>query len=178
MRPTTVPFFLAALAAMPAMSATPGTPGSTPAVSGPGFAGHWEGAIIRTLGKDETDLALDLAPPQQGGAWTGKITVLLIGVRDRPLHKVVVDGSSLTVEDVDEHGHRVFQGKLSADGNRITGEYKRDERSTPFELDRRTSFRAPAESALTDLSPDAKELKQLFDQDKDKVRLVLLLSPT
>jgi hypothetical protein len=143
----------------------------------PTFAGHWEGAIIRTLGRDETDLTLDLAPGE-GGVWAGKLNILMGGVKDRPLSSVTVDGPGITFVDADEHGQRVYQGKLSADGDRIVGELQRGERTVPFELDRKADFRLPAESELRDLSADSRELRQLFDEDKDKVRMVLLLSPT
>jgi hypothetical protein len=151
------------------------------AAASPGFAGHWEGAIIRTLGRDEIDFTVDLEPPRQaGGVWTGKTSVVLTGVMDRPLDKVVVDGSTIVFEDVPEkgNGRRHYQGKLSEDGSRIIGDYTRDDKTFPFELERRTSSRKPSESELTDLSPDARELKQLFDQEKDTVRVILLLSPT
>jgi hypothetical protein len=168
---------LVLLTTLAAAPATPTTPPAPPA-AGPGFAGHWDGAIIRTLGRDEIDFTLDLEPPRQEVGWTGKMSVLLTGVKDRPLDKVAVDGSTITFEDVAENGRRTFKGKLSDDGSRIVGDYTRGDTSFPFELERRTSYRTPSESELIDLSPDFKELKQLFDQDKDKVRMVLLLSPT
>lgn len=167
----------ALLVLLTALTATPAPPPGHTASSA-GFAGHWDGSIIRTLGRDETDFTLDLEPPRQGGGWTGKMSVLLAGVKDRPLDKVVVDGATITFEEAVENGRRIFKGKLSEDGSRIVGEYTRGETSFPFELERRTSHRTPSESELIDLSPDAKELKQLFNEEKDKVRLILLLSPT
>jgi len=161
------------------LTATPATPEPKAAAAGPEFAGHWEGAIIRTLGRDEVDFTLDLEPPQQaGGVWTGKMSVVLTGAKDKPLDKVVVDDSTILFEEAVEKGHRRFQGRLSEDGGRIVGEYTRDDKKFPFELERRTRSRTPSQGELADLSPDAKELKQMFDQEKDSVRMILLLSPT
>jgi len=164
--------------------ATPPAPAATPAPAAPAqapinakLAGHWEGAVIRTLGKDETDFTIDLAP-QEGGGLSGKMTILMIGMRNKPLDKVTVDGASITFEEANEGARRVFQGKLSDDGERISGELQRGDRKTPFELDRRERAHAPAESELIDLSADSRELRQLFDQEKGTVRVLMLLSPT
>lgn len=145
----------------------------------PSPAGTWGGALLYEREASEVDLLVSLSTKPEGG-WTGALSVPMMGMQERPLSDVAVDGLKVSFVYKDEQGTRAFQGRLSEDGQRITGEYRRGEQTVPFELVRRgsASLRIPSVGELIKLPPDAKDLKSLFDKDKDKVRLLMLLSPT
>lgn len=83
----------------------------------------------------------------------------------------------------------VFRGRLASDGKTLAGAIASGESRTPLAFSRkgpakisrvRIDFESlPAGSnRLTVLSPNSDQLKNAFNRDRSKVRLVALLSPT
>lgn len=139
---------------------------------------HWGGAIINRAGVNEIDFTLRLQRAEDG-TWRAWATTPLVGLENRPLDTITVDGRRITFGFEDEDGARRFEGTLSEEGDRIEGRYVRDGYSVPFELERLDSApEYPRPSTLRPLGADGKELAEQFDDDRDKLRILMLLSPT
>jgi hypothetical protein len=80
-----------------------------------------------------------------------------------------------------------MRGRLGSEPKRIEGTFRHDEKDFPFQLtwagppqiskERRT-FEAAEGELVTALSVGAVELRERFNADVGKTRLMLLLSPT
>lgn len=142
------------------------------ALESPEFLGRWEGLLIVSPAESEIDFSVDL---QRGpeGSLAGTLAIPALNV-NTSLEKVRAEGATLSFEWRDEKGVRVFTGKL-ADGV-IRGKCVRPNSSIPFELAR------PAETskkkAPLEVLEGGAQLQSIFNEDRDQVRLVLLLSPT
>jgi hypothetical protein len=152
--------------------------------------GIWQGWIVYAEGEIELDMLVELAPGEEG-AMGGNIDIPSQRMEFYPLTTVEQDGSQVMLEffrdsERTKNARYLFEGELKDGGSRIegmfTGWYDDDGRNhVPFVLERigdafsprpeRTS--APLE-AMTD---SGTELREDFNQDADKVRLVVLLSP-
>jgi hypothetical protein len=114
-------------------------------------AGHWEGAIVVPSGEMpfEVDLAVD-----GNGALVGTFTNPSERLVGYPLSKASVDGGSITLE-IDtgaDSGPQRFVGKLSADGQAMSGELLVSVYGLPFNF-RRTGaaeIQAPPRSPAID----------------------------
>jgi hypothetical protein len=114
------------------------------------LAGHWEGAIQSPL--EEITVVVDLAPDAAGkiGGTFSSPSQRLNGF---PLHGVSVDGATVKIElKMADPGMRTFDGRLSADGLSITGQFLIDVYAVPFTLKRNGDARiaAPPRSAAVD----------------------------
>jgi len=99
----------------------------------PGPAGHWEGSIDVPSGPFKVIVDIDR---DSGGAWIGDIDLPAQGVKDMPLTGISVTGDSISFNLVAGSGGPKFKGKLSDDGNTISGEFSQGENSFPFTLKR------------------------------------------
>jgi copper chaperone CopZ len=144
-------------------------------------AGHWKGMIISDDEKVEASFHVALL---DGERWVGEIDVPSEGLVDYPL-EVTVEGDSLTMRI----GNAYVLGVVSEDGKSFSGTAWLGDDEVPVALDRvgdpefSETFleleRAAAEpDAVGELSDDASELRQRFNRDVDKVRLVMLLAPS
>jgi copper chaperone CopZ len=143
--------------------------------------GHWKGLIISD--DEEVDASFHVAR-LDGERWVGEIDVPSEGLVDYPL-EVTVNGDSLTMRI----GNAYLIGTVSEDGKSFAGVAWLGDDEAPITLERvgdpefSETFleleRAAADpDAVGELSDDAGELRERFNQDTDKVRLVMLLAPS
>lgn len=168
---------LAAGVALPAAAAERPSP----------LSGLWQGQIVYEPAELELEAVLELAADAQGR---------LVGTVDIPSQEIrYLPVSSVEVEE--DRFHVVFRwpselrgtdapyefvGEVAEGGQVLTGTFIEGENRNPFELRRLGPAGTPrpevAEPPLHDLSADLAELRRAFNEDEDRVRLVLLLSPT
>jgi hypothetical protein len=148
--------------------------------AGHGFEGHWEGAVMVVPGRNEVDVIIELQKIETG--WTGEIAIPNNDLEHYPLKGVTVSGDEVSFRFETADGVRYFTGRLDQDEQVLKGFYKRDEKTMPFEFDRMGKAGAGAAiphqgPELHTLSVGATELRDLFNQDAGKVRLLILVSP-
>ena len=116
----------------------PFTWGATAAVAqeGPGFAGHWVGAIQTPNG--DLGINVDLAVSEEG-VWSGDISIPAQGAVDFALADVVVDGSTVSFRMDGVAGDPTFSGTLSEDGTTISGPFTQGGAELQFILTRQES---------------------------------------
>jgi hypothetical protein len=151
------------------------------------FAGLWAGHVVYRPGSAELELLVELAPGPDGGL-AGTITHPGFDLQYKPLEEFRVDGRDLYFNY--RHYSEVrgpdalyeFEAALSEDGRTLAGEFIETRGRIPFELHRIGDPGTPHPEReprpLADLSDAGAELRQAFNEDRDQVRLILLLSPT
>jgi len=137
-------------------------------------SGHWEGKI--QIPERETAFAVDLA---QGpaGAWIGSLTIKGATAVDVPLTDISVKDATVRFT-ASLPGTTTFEGSLSADASRLTGNVGNVEGAVPFEL-------ARSGEASVKLPPASSALSKDFEgtwegavvADGNTRRIVLKLSP-
>jgi len=160
------------------MALTSGTVRATPA-GPPPFdpAGRWEGAIIVRPGEFEIDLQLTLEPCARQG-WCGRLVLPTDDSAPMEFQDPKVQGRTLSFRTQDAAGTvSSFRGTASSDGQSIEGVITEGQREAPFTLSR-ASGAPPGPSAVDVLSDSGTELRDAFNRNRDKVRLVVILSPT
>lgn len=164
----------------------PAAPGETADAPAPSPAGVWQGAIQYDPGKLEIDILVELAEGPEG-RWAGTIDVLPLGLEYHPLDDVSAEGSRVTFwlnRQSPTAGlvESPFEGKISADGSTIEGEFiEGGQNRHPFVLKRIGEAGEPRpEPQLSELHglSGAVELRRAFNAHRDAVRVVMLLSPT
>ena len=114
------------------------------------LAGHWEGAIQSPL--EEIAVAVDLAAGE-GGKLDGTFSIPSVGLNGFPLRSASSDGEAVKIEiKMSDPGMRTFDGRLSADGLSITGQFLINVYAVPFTLKRNGEARiaAPPRSVAID----------------------------
>lgn len=161
-------FLTAVLIAFLALSAA--LPQSKPAGSG-----HWEGTL--QVPDREMKVAFDLAQNEKGD-WIGTFAVPEQNMRDFPLAKIVVKGTSVAFELPGIPGDPSFQGDLSPDGKAIKGDFAQGGGSFPLQVKwvSEASVKLPAKS-----TPISKELEGAWEgvlatPDGQKLRLRVTLA--
>ena len=114
------------------------------------LAGHWEGAIHAPL--EDVAVAIDLAADENGklGGTFSSASQRLNGF---PLWSASADGETVKLElKMADPGMRTFDGRLSDDGETITGQFLIDVHAVPFTLKRNGDARIapPPVSAAID----------------------------
>jgi hypothetical protein len=135
--------------------------------------GRWEGVMTITRAVLELDFNVDLLHAPDS-SWMGRIVVPPMDW-DVPLENIKVDGNKLTFGFHSERGAATCAGTL-ADGS-VHGDCVLPTRNASFTMSRVGSGTA-VKPPLEILSGGMKDLAAQFNKDRDKVRLVLLLSPT
>lgn len=177
----------AAAAARPA--ATPASPARTPAAAAQSpVEGLWEGVLVYKAAELEPDITLELARKPAGG-WAGTIDVPNQQIKFHPVTDISAQGSQVSFvftrysETAGIDVVSTFTGTVAADGATMSGIFLEGGKNRiPFTLVRKgdagSDRHEPSLGTLHVLSADGKELKAAFNRDQDKVRLVMLLSPT
>jgi hypothetical protein len=114
------------------------------------LVGHWEGAIQTPL--EEIVVAVDLKAGE-GGKLDGTVSIPSQRLSGFPLRGANIDGEAVKIEiKMADPGVRTFDGRLSADGATITGQFLIDVYAVPFTLKRNGEARiaAPPRSAAID----------------------------
>lgn len=150
--------------------------------------GLWQGSLIYKQAELEADVFVELARDAKG-RWVGTMDVPNQGMQFHPLENVRVNGSEVYFEFnrfAKKAGVAVetpFTGTVSADGTTIAGDfYEGRKNHIPLSLKRigqaGDDRPEPRKSELRSLSDSGAELREMFNRDAGKTRLVLLLSPT
>ncbi|MEM7350413.1 MAG: hypothetical protein AAF657_06375 [Acidobacteriota bacterium] len=142
------------------------------------LAGVWTGAMINQPAVNEIDLTIEIT--RQDDTWQRELRVPLAGLRVT-LDHWQVEGSQVDFGFEDANGRRTFSGELAPDRKSLRGTYTRGEQTSPFELTKKPQNAPPRIPEFPDLQKvpgDGSELAKIFDQDKDRMRLLMMLSPT
>jgi len=134
--------FVVAAALLPAVSSG--------ADLGAGLTGHWEGAIHAPL--EDVVVAVDLAAGE-GGKLGGTFSSPSQRLNGFPLWSASIEGDVVKLElKTADPGVRTFDGRLSADGLSINGQFLIDVYAVPFSLKRSGDARIapPPKSAAID----------------------------
>lgn len=168
-------------------------PGSLSAAESAGSAleGVWSGTIDYVPAELEVEVLVEIGAAA-GGGLAGTIDVPVAEIEYRPLSDVRLEGSTVAFDmpiSTHDGSSRIytFRGTLGDDGRQITGQFhgwlERGTRDAPFRLTRtgdpgggRLDWGKP--TPLADLSPAGGELAAAFDADRERVRLLVTLSPT
>ncbi|MDO8539313.1 MAG: alpha/beta fold hydrolase [Opitutaceae bacterium] len=126
------------------MSFSTGASVSVAAEAGRKHAGNWAGYLTLPTGPLDIRVELDTT---DGTAWQGAIDVPAQGVRGFKL-KVTVAGSRVRFAMTGVPGDPTYTGTLSADGDKISGDYTQGGATFPFSLQRTTASGATAGPAI------------------------------
>ena len=148
---------------------------SPPALANDALVGTWEGMISVDPGKVEVEFRLSIASKNEGDIWFPTQ-----GTARQPLIGLELEGDQVSFGTIDSQGVVAsFTGELQ--GDEIEGSLSEQGVEAPFTL-RRTSSVADAPQhpnpELHPLESTGDALRQAFNEDVDKVRLVVVLSPT
>ena len=108
-------------------------PLAAPAAPAANPAGHWEGEI--TLPTLKLAIRIDLADADK--AWTGSIDIPAQGLRGFKLTPVTVEGAKVRFAMPNIPGDPAFAGDMTADGNKIAGDFTQGGQKFPFTLARK-----------------------------------------
>ncbi len=143
--------------------------------SKPAGSGHWEGTLQAP--DRELKIAIDLAQNEKGD-WIGAIAVPEQNLRDFPLAKITVKGTSVAFELPGVPGDPAFQGDLSPDGKAIRGDLSQGGGTFPLQVKwvSEANVRLPARS-----TPIGKEFEGAWDgvlatPDGQKLRIRVKLA--
>jgi hypothetical protein len=145
----------------------------------PAVEGSWEGAVVYVPAELEVEIFVDLFKDSRG-ILAGLIDIPTKPIEDEPLANLRVDGSRISWELHRDTGTFPYEGTLSADGQEIRGRSEDRGKSVEFWLKRRAPGapeRVTVHPPLHTLAATGAELKERFNADAGKVRLVMLLSP-
>jgi hypothetical protein len=161
-----------------------------PAAPAAGLEGLWEGLIVYRPAELEVEFAVEIARAADGKL-VGTIDIPNQQLQFHPLDRVALDGRkgelafTWFVAHAQQNASVTFTGTLTGDGKSFAGtmvESDAPEASNPFTMQRLgdpgTPRKETKQGALLPLSPVPAELKEAFNRDAGKTRLVMLLSPT
>lgn len=155
--------------------ACPPVRGQAPAT----IEGTWEGIVIYEPAVFEVEQTVELFKDARG-VLAGLIDVPIKPIEDEPLSAIRFDGKQVSWDLVRDSGTFRYEGTLSPDGDEISGQFLDRGKTYPFWLRRADPSAATpprVQPPLHALSATGAELKERFNDDAGKVRLILLLSP-
>lgn len=156
------------------------------------LSGIWTGTIDYVPAELEIEVLVEIGETAEG-ALVGTVDVPLAKIQYQPLQDVRLDGSEVAFDMTAMRAHgggaaiHTFRGRLGKDGRVISGMFhgwlERGTRDAPFRLERTGEPGGERldwgeRPALADLAPGGDELAAAFDADRDRVRLLLTVSPT
>jgi hypothetical protein len=143
------------------------------AQSAPGASGHWEGSI--SVPDHELQIVIDLAPGQKD-AWKGIIAIPEQNLKEFPLSSITVADDAVKFAMTGVPGNPAFDGKLSADGQSISGNFTQGGGTLTFSMKRTgaAQFTAIAKSTFVDKQIEG-SWEGTLDTGGPKLHLVLKL---
>lgn len=143
----------------------------------PGIEGTWRGVILYAPAELEVEIAVALSKDAQGGL-AGSIDIPTKPIDGEPLSDIFFDGTRISWELRRQTGSFLYDGTLSADGKQISGRYFERGETYDFSLERSDPAAPPTVTPVIHaLSTTGAELRERFNADTGKIRLVMLLSP-
>lgn len=139
------------------------------------FEGRWEGAVVTVRGVQEGDIVVQFTA-NPDGRLVGLATLPVARVVDHPLTDVVAKGSQVSFIYKDDTGTSLVKVTLSPDGNRLEGDM--EEKGKHYDIYFKRKPAPVLSQPVRTLSPDGHELREQFNRDADRVRLLVMLSPT
>ena len=180
--------FPSTLLLLAAAAAADQEPAPTPA-GADRFAGLWRGMIVNKPAELEVEIVVEIGPGA-GGGLAGTIDVPPYRLAYVPLEGLRVDGDRIEFgfrrhsETFGEGALSRFEGTLAPGGGEIRGDYLEagGARRLAFQLGRVGEPGEPRPEPVTPplraLSERGDELRAAFNSDADRVRLLILMSPT
>lgn len=98
-----------------------------------GPAGDWHGAIA--LPWTKLEIAVDLKEDAKTAAWSGTIDIPAHMLHGFTLSDVRVEGKQVSFKMPDIPGDPGFSGTLSADGEKMAGDFRQNGQPFPFTLE-------------------------------------------
>jgi hypothetical protein len=144
----------------------------------PRLEGHWEGTTVAVPGEMEADIEIDIA--RTGEKLQGRFDFTTQG-KTYEIQDLLLRDHAVSFAVVDEHKVAdFFNGTISPDSSEITGKMTENLQSFPFTLHRRepTPDLADFLPPVLRVANDGAELRQAFNGDQGRVRLLMILSPT
>jgi hypothetical protein len=155
-----------------------------------GLEGLWEGLMVYQPAEVEVEFTVELARAADGRL-VGTIDVPNQRLAFYPLDSATQEGErgtfafSWKAPHATERATITYSGTLAEGGKRFAGEVVESDAPdtrVPFSMTRLgdpgTPRKEPREVPVRNLSPNGAELKDVFNADAGKTRLLLLLSPT
>lgn len=137
-------------------------------------AGHWDGTLSPP-GR-ETHVAIDLDRNQKG-EWIGTFSLPDAGTNDIPLRDITVQGAAVRFAVSGVPGDPKFDGKLSEDGNTLSGTFSGSGKEYPFELKRNGEAKVNLPAPSTPVSKEFEgEWQGMLHTDSSVLRLVIRIS--
>lgn len=139
-------------------------------------AGRWLGVLMIRPAVSELEMVFDIENDE--GYWHGTLSLPTKGVVDHPLDFVVVEGDHVRLAySYTAGGTSTFEGSLAADGSAIEGTLVERGREMPLRLEPHAVTEPPAPQPVQSIQTTS-QLREAFNASADKVRVVLLVSPT
>jgi len=137
--------------------------------------------LVARPGDMEPGMSFDLSR-RPDGTLQGRFSMPAEAVEDQPLEAVYEDGEVVSLLYRDPQGTlSLFRGARAGDASTIRGEMKEGASTYPFWIRRKAAGpdpAAPRGGELRPLATDLAQLKERFNQDLGKLRLLLIVSPT
>lgn len=125
-------------------------------------AGRWEGAI--TLPDGELAFIIDLTR-KEDGSWTGAIDIPVQGAKGLPLTAISITSSTVSFSIRGVPGEPTFNGKLSADGKTIAGDFSQGGQTFPCRIEKKSS--SPQSSAAPSIKrPQEPQKPYPYDEEE------------